>query len=49
MNDIRVIPGDSGKKSVEKKSLRESAISHLTIMERLLDDKDFPIVCTLSY
>lgn len=46
---MRMIIGDSGKKSVGEKSLRESALSHLTIIERLLNDKDFPIVCTLDY
>lgn len=36
-------------RNLGEKSLRESTISHLTIMERLLNDNDFPIVCTLSY
>ena len=37
------------KKICERADLRESAISHLTIIQRLLNDKDFPIIHALTY
>lgn len=49
MNDMRMIAEDSVKKICERADLRESAISHLTIIQRLLNDKDFPIIHTLTY